>query len=250
MENKINEAPIGVIGLGDLGKKLATQLLLSNKTVKVFDVVGIQIHDIELEEAVDPQLERVNPQGHLNVSDDISELLQDCRIVHWAVPSDKLESLPALREDVYVVLHDSVMNNSTAAISERADMNRFVISHCLMNEDRRVIVSPEYGENIMIVEHFKEIGLAPKFMRVKNHDDMMARTQGIFALLISIGIGKTLDEHFRDGDLTPSAIELREAVKHRESKWTKATIHSILNNPELKTFINEILDEFLEIENI
>jgi hypothetical protein len=71
---------------------------------------------------------------------------------------------------------------------------------------------------------------------------MMARTQGIFALLIKLGIGEELDLRFSAGDLTPSATELRAAVKNREANWTPQTLQSILTNPELKPFVKEIAD--------
>jgi hypothetical protein len=133
------------------------------------------------------------------------------------------------------------MNNSFIALHRRPDKDQFVIAHCLMNDSKRVLVSTEFGDHARAKQHLNNIGLVPKDTTIAEHDKMMARSQGVFALLIELGIKKELDECFTAGNLTPSAIELRLAVTNREANWTKQTIESILENPQLKPFIEDMM---------
>lgn len=230
---------VGVIGLGDLGTRLVTQILLSNNKVITFDRTN---SNSSLNQAVDPSLSIDGDIKALLAGTSIEAVLSKCQIVHWAIPSNKLSELPLVPPHCIVILHDSVMHNSVLALRGRPDKSQFVIVHCLMNDRKRVLVSKEFGNHQAVSNHLREIGLLPKYINVKEHDAMMARTQGIFALLIKLGIGEELDLRFSAGDLTPSATELRAAVKNREANWTPQTLQSILTNPELKPFVKEIAD--------
>lgn len=235
--------PIGVIGLGNLGKKLVAQIVWSGGQVLVFDQ-EVQLETIrEGSSGIDPSLKLMNmPLGQCVVQTAKPvDIIQACPVMHWAVPSEHLE-LPPIPAGRTVVLHDSVMHSSTEAVRRRSDKAQFVIAHCLMNQDKRVIVSPESGNFLLVKDHFRAIGLIPKEMTAKDHDTMLARTQGVFALLIASGLGKELDSWFEAGDLTPSAMELRLAVRHRESRWTEDTLRSILRNSQLKNFTEHLAD--------
>lgn len=235
------QAPIGVLGFGDLGKRLAAQILSSGHAVMIFDPYIEMGKDHVFGKAVDPAVDLTN-LGVPTTEVSASGVLQRSHIVHWAVPSGKLDKLPMVPSDCTVVLHDSVMANSEMALGWREDNNQFVFAHCLMNDTGRVLVSNEHGNHQVVSEHFKDIGLAPKLISVKQHDTLMARTQGVLALIIQLGLREELDHGFAAGDLTPSALELREAVIKREANWTKHTLQSILSNPELKPFVDEMAE--------
>jgi hypothetical protein len=230
---------IGVIGLGDLGSRLVAQILLSGNKVIAFD----RSNSVQaFKQAVDPTLSVGSLSHIIQSATSMGEVLSKCQIVHWAIPSNKLGDLPLVSDSCIVVLHDSVMDNSVLALRERPDKSRLVIAHCLMNDDARVLVSNEFGNYKAVHKHLREVGLAPRYITTSEHDTMMARTQGIFALLIKLGIREELDLRFTAGDLTPSAIELRAAVTNREANWTRQTLQSILTNPKLAPFVKEMSD--------
>jgi prephenate dehydrogenase len=235
-----SDETIGVIGVGDLGKRLVVQLLLSGYQVKTYDPKPYK--EAQLKLAVDPRRITTNLDTKKIIKNTSENILNNCQIVHFAVPSIKLNQLPNVPDNCTVILHDSVMANSVNAYNKRKEKNNFVLAHCLMNDDGRVFVSSEFGKYKEIIKHLEHIGLEPKPTKVATHDSLMARTQGIFALLIGLGIRKELDDAFAKGDLTPSAVELHDAIINRESNWTDETIQSILNNPELKLFVAEISD--------
>lgn len=240
IDHEESKTSVGVIGLGDLGKRLVAQLLCSNYEVVAFDPTLMELEDIALSQGVDPAVNMSGSSSNQFRLVGINQMINTCKIVHWAVPSAKLSELPPVPQNCIVVLHDSVMTNSREAVMQRNDRDQFVIAHCLMNDSRRVFVDTEFGDNAAVMKHFEATGLSPKRTTVKAHDVLMARTQGVFALLIELGIREELDTGFAAGDLTPSAIELRSAVINREANWTARTLQSILGNPELKPFVNEI----------
>lgn len=238
MTERLENRPVGIIGMGDLGSRLATQELLSGNKILAFDIDPTIKYVPSL--AVDPELNATTLDGQAFSMASMADILRACGIVHWAVASSKLVSLPPVPKDCTVVLHDSVMNNSSIALNSRPENDQFVIAHCLMNDVKRVLVSTDFGDHKSVVLHLSNIGLNPKNTNVDEHDNVMARSQGVFALLIELGIREELDKDFAEGNLTPSALELRAAVVDREAKWTKQTIDSILGNPKLLPFVKEM----------
>lgn len=233
-------APVGVIGLGDLGKKLAAQVLAAGQEVRAFDPVESNRDSALFTRAVDPTLDVTRfDDAPFHVAE-VGEILKTCKLVHWAVPSRQLVQLPDVPADCTVILHDSVMANSAVALAQRPDAAQIVVAHCLMNEAGRVLVATEFGDHAEATRHFEDIGLSPRPTSVKAHDTLMTRTQGIFALLIELGLKEELDKAFAAGNLTPSALELRAALTHREARWTQQTLDSILGNPELAPFVDEL----------
>lgn len=241
MMEKLAQQPIGVLGLGDLGSRLAVQLLLQNNEVLASDPNTCSPH---LNGAIDPELEASTiDQSRLSVTD-TQNVLRSCRIVHWAVSSAQLCMLPPVPPTCIVVLHDSVMANSVGAIKQRQEKGRrFVVAHCLMNASKRVFVSTEFGNFTAINHHMRDIGLAPKNISAREHDGIMARTQGLLAFLLESGVKEELDRRFMAGDLVPSATELRTALINREVNWTSQTLQSILSNSQVRPFVQEMLDE-------
>ena len=240
MNEKIVDRPVGIIGLGDLGSRLTTQELLRGNNVLAFDDNSSARYLANL--AVDPSLDTSKVDVQLFSKASVEDILHRCRIVHWAVASRQLVSLETVPKDCTVVLHDSIMSNSIVALQDRADTSQFVIAHCLMNDKKRVLVSTEFGDFIAVKQHLVSIGLAPKDTTIEEHDTAMARSQGVFALLIELGIRDELDKGFAAGNLMPSAIELRAAMVNREANWTKQTIQSILGNPQLLPFVEDMKD--------
>ena len=243
---RLENRPVGIIGLGDLGGRLSTQILLSGYRVLAFDANPSVEYVPRI--AVDPELDTSTLDEQSFSITSMADILHACGIVHWAVASSQLENLPPVPKDCSVVLHDSVMNNSAIALNKRPEKDQFAIAHCLMNDVKRVLVSTDYGNYKCVSQHLSNIGLEPKDTTVSEHDRLMARSQGVFALLIELGIREELDKDFADGNLTPSALELRAAVVNREANWTKQTIDSILGNPKLLPFIDE-MSNLLKVDN-
>ncbi len=222
---------IGIIGLGDLGKRLAMQLVGSGLDVVAFDKRPIEVTELEL--AIDPNLivEQAD-KDNVEIVGTAGEVLEQSSIVHWAVQSLLLHELPnELPEDTLVILHDSVMNNSEVAVSDRGDTSKFCIVHCLVNSSLRVFIA---GDHQRAMGHFRAIGLKPKTTTAREHDRLIAHSQGLLATLIDMGVRSELEKAFADGDLTPSGEELHALLKHRELNWTASTLSSILANPALR----------------
>ena len=238
MIDRLENSPVGIIGLGNLGSSLATQELLSGNRVLAFDIDPSISYLPSLAVDSEQNIAALDEQALSMAS--TADILRACGIVHWAVASSHLVNLPPVPKDCTVVLHDSVMNNSSIALKDRPEKGQFVIAHCLMNDVKRVLVSTDFGDYRSVSLHLSDIGLNPKNTTVGEHDNVMARSQGVFALLIELGIRQELDKDFADGNLTPSALELRAAVVNREANWTKQTIDSILGNPKLLPFVKEM----------
>lgn len=228
---------IGIIGLGDLGKRLATQVASSGLDVIAFDKHSIELLDAEL--AIDPMLNVGHTErDKVEIASTLDEVVRQSPLIHWAVQSSFLHELPSvLPDDTIVILHDSVMNNSEVAISERSDASKFCIVHCLVNNRRRVFIA---GDNQRAIEHFRAIGLEPKITTVREHDRLLAHSQGLLATLVDIGVRSELERAFAEGDLTPSGEELHALLEHRELNWTASTLSSILKNPELRELKSKI----------
>ncbi len=222
--------PIGVIGLGDLGGQLTSWITDAGLEAVTFD-------NDETKIIKNPNVLRLSSS---------QQVLARCSIVHWAVPSEILIELDDIISDTIVVLHDSVMSNSQTAINDRKDSDSFVVAHALMNQDKRIFV--EESENSeLVIRHFGRIGLNPKLTTVKDHDNLMAHSQGLVALLVSAGLVDLLGKTARDGDVTPSAVEFLRFLENRKLKWTPTTIRSILSNPELKQVAEDVLGTTLSV---
>lgn len=217
--------PVGILGLGDLGSQLATQIAHAG-----FDIIALDRNNNKTIE--DPKV---------RIAQSEAEVLEHCLIVHWAIPSRLLSNLNDTSENATVILHDSVMNNSLLALNERNDGNNFAIAHCLMNDAKRVFIASNGSHSEGAMLHFESIGLSPKLVTIRDHDALMARSQGILASLIKLGLRNELDLASQNGDLTPSADELHRVLMNRELNWTPSTFESILANPELRRVAKDIV---------
>lgn len=228
----MKQEAIGILGLGDLGKRLAIQVASAGFLVTTYSRSPTDIADFT--DAVDPGLVvSQSALDRIHIANSAEHVLDSCSIIHWAIPSAALESLPDLKPyDTTVVLHDSVTSTSERALTERNDRDKFVIAHCLINARRRVIVTTQHDE---AVAHFQRINLEPLVMSIREHDSLLAHSQGIAAILIHLGIKDELESAYHDGNLTPSGEELLGLLQNRQLNWTKNTMQSILSNPELGT---------------
>lgn len=215
---------IGILGLGDLGSQLATQIASVG-----FDVVAF---DKDKKTIEDPKI---------RIAQSEAEVLENCSIVHWAIPSRSLNELSDGLENVTVILHDSVMNNSRLVLNERNDSGSFAIAHCLMNDAKRVFIASDGSHSEDVMQHFESIGLSPKLTTIRDHDVLMAHSQGILASFMELGLRNELDHASRNGDLTPSADELHGVLMNRELNWTQSTLESIMANPELERVAERIV---------
>ncbi len=232
IERPTEQPTVGLLGYGDLGRRLAMQALWSGYNVLVYDPMVPA--DLPSGEPLDPNMRKPTAGiiGKLTVVHCAQAVLDASSVVHWAVSSRHLPSLPEVSADKIVILHDSVMHTSVQAVRKRTDAARFAIAHCLTNPEKRVFVLDDRHAQT-IYEHFESLGLSPKVISAKDHDKLMARTQGPLALLINAGLREYLARQEALGNLTPSGKHQKDALDDRAARWTKETIDSILRNPEL-----------------
>jgi hypothetical protein len=155
---------------------------------------------------------------------------------------DDMEYIPP---GVKLILHDSVMHNSVAAVEKlraRGVKSEIAIIHCLVNPERTVAIAKDYNNALWISEHIRSIGLSPQSLTIKDHDTLMAHSQAPLAILCQLLVPK-LDSYAARGLLTPSAQALRSALENRASNWTEAALQTILSNPMLP----DLLDEMREV---
>jgi len=225
---------IGVVGLGDLGGQIVRQNVWCGVDVVGYDkkCSGTPVNGDGLS-GIDPHLRGAvgDNLGSLSMSSSVTKVIELTDMTHWAVPSTELDSVPDISEsDKTIVLHDSVMSNSKHATRDRRDAGNFVIAHCLMNEERKVILAEGFGPVGRVNDHMSSLGLDVVRMSIEEHDRMMAESQGEYARLIIERL-TDLRALYSKGLLTPSSKELLAALEHREGKWTLATLESILSNP-------------------
>lgn len=202
---------IGIIGAsGDLGSQLMAR-------VKEY---GFQVRPYS----------RSDPRNRLEA------VMRECSIIHVCAPIAAVKSLPPTTATI--VLHDSVMHTSKRASTQYLG-GHAAVAHMLMNTGEAVIVASDAPHHDTVAHHFATIGLVPQSMTIREHDHMMARSQAPLALLCKVLL-PYLYEQADKGLLTPSGQLLADTLRSRELAWTGTTIHSILQNPELRTFMDDM----------
>lgn len=234
---------IGIVGAqGDLGSKLALQAGSAFENIYIFDTSQ---NIRRAEKAIDPTLETSAANGQLTTMDSLEELLDTCVVVHWAAPIGQVESIPRLPLSSMLVLHDSVMNNSLEAEQKLRDNKEIVgqiaVTHCLMNDERTVVVATDLRETDRLVKHVTELGLRPELMTAKEHDSIMAHSQALFAIICRL-YRQELEEYGKRGVLTSSGRRLLTAMEDNDSRWTSTTLSAIASNPELSSVIRSMLE--------
>ena len=223
---------IGIVGFGELGSRLAGQIISSGQAIMVYEENPARRNLNQIEKDM---LKRPMTATDIKVhfATNISCVLKNCSIVHFAISAKTVE-LPTLRDGQIGILHDSVMTSSLNSAKLRADKSQLVIAHCLMNSAGRVFMARDFGEeaNLKIAaQHFTEIELEPKFTTVEEHDRLMAKSQALTLSLVRTGVHDELKQAAVDNDLTPSGEQILHSLNHIEMIWTPETIASLLKNP-------------------
>ncbi len=233
---------LGIVGLDSLGSKLRMQAEAHGISTIGFSVWPPEVAESAIDDAVDIS---VVPSEPVLVGS-LEQLVSEVSTVHWCARAEtSLGSLKALPKSKTLVLHNSTMAESVRVretLLERPSiLGDIAIVHCLMNEEANVAVANDFGKVDKIVNDFSKLGLNHKIIGYQEHDYIMAHSQGIFALLIEMGMGDWLKEWGYEGMLVRSSREAQAALTHRESKWTKPTIKSILDNEHIVEFAEKIL---------
>ncbi len=231
---------VGIIGhRGNLGAQMAVQVMAHYETVLGYDIRTMQ--ECLPQHGIDPTLVASDVPPIIQDTRRIEPLLHKAEIVHWCAPSNQLEHVDALRPDRLVILHDSVMATSIdhARTAHSKGLGRFAVVHCLMNSHAKVVIASDVGEPDAAEEHIRSLGLSPVRMTIAEHDHMMARSQAVLSVLVKTILPDLL-QYEEQGLLTQSAHELLRSLQHRESRWTPATIATMLANPELGTLMEEL----------
>lgn len=205
------EQTIGIIGAsGDLGSQLAAR----------YKAYGFTLLEY----------------SRLSQSAGLDELQRKSTMIHVCAPVEAVRTLS--KTDAIIVLHDSVMHTSKQASDHYLDGQGGIV-HMLMNNTNTVIVASDAPHHDELTQHLKTIGLSPQSMTIQEHDYLIARSQAPLALLCKTLL-PYLYEQANQGLLTPSGQLLADTLRSRELVWTDATVHSILQNPELQTLIDDM----------
>ncbi len=229
---------IGIVGAaGDLGRKLTLQACAHFDVVLTYDTNSDYAAAAQ---GVDPALKPDSAKCQPEVMNSLDELLRKATIIHWAAPLSATSQITSLAPGARLILHDGVMANSRAVAENLANDNVSVV-HCLMNDERTVVVASDVGDSEHITAHLVQLGLSPILLTQKEHDSIMAISQGLFAVICAELNGNLKDLDKR-GLLTPSGKRLQVAMDHNESHWTSTTLASALSNKELAQVLRHILE--------
>lgn len=231
----MSKDPIGIIGLGELGTRLATQIISSGRTVLAYD--KNQNHKIKLAKNMYKKSTSTANVEKLFLFTTLENVLKNCKIIHLAIPAGAAKNLPPMRKNQIAILHDSVMTSSFHAAKQHPDKSQFIIAHCLMNSAGRVMIAQDFGKKSrqdIAAQHFRGINLRPKLTTIVEHDRLMAKSQGLALLLKKSGVYDDLKRAADDHDLTPSGEEILHLLNHLELNWTEETITSLLKNPYIQ----------------
>lgn len=217
MNNTIHT--VGVVGAaGDLGSQLVTLLKDTGHHVKTV--------------------------ANRKDTTTVAQLMDECDIVHFCIPSTGFKDIPAPRSHQVIVLHDSVMATSVHIDSVHF-ANKANHVHMLMNDSKTVVMDELNPDTTVLEQHFTALGLNPVTMSVAQHDYIMSRSQAPLALLVALLL-PDLDEWQKQGVLTPSGSALLTALEARAAQWTPATIDALFANPQLHGFIDDLRDSINE----
>lgn len=229
-----------IIGCGDLGSPLANTTLKAGLYPVIYDRDAQAIKRFEgtCRYTRDPSLlvDNQSLECAYSVCDDPKNLADIDGIVNFAVPASSLEAFPALGNAQLGIMHDSVMTSSYTAIQERDDSDRrkYSIAHLLMNQHDRAILDPEHGDVHMVKDYLQRLGLNVLLMSYREHDQMMACSQGaMLKLMVRYGHTLRLLQAAQILKERPILRDLNHSLLARNAQWTDATIMSIMRNPHV-----------------
>jgi prephenate dehydrogenase len=237
MDQKMNS--IAIVGAaGSLGSVVSRYCADSKQTVKLL-LVDENVEKLEtLQKEFDYISITVLSSSEFNL-----EALTTCDIIHWCIPLSAISNYPLqnLTTSTLSVFHDSVMSRSQNVINTLGLSNACAV-HMLMNTSETVVIDNNSPCATATELHFATLTLSPIRLSVNNHDLLLAKSQSMVALLCHEYLGE-LAESNKLGLLTPSGEELLHALKHRESRWTKPTLDSLLANPMLEKTLTQLLNK-------
>ena len=159
--------------------------------------------------------------------------------IHLCIPAGALDEYAWLqREPATIVLHDSVMNTSVMA-NHAYFGGQATVVHMLMNANKSVVIEHSSNKRDNVAGLFTHMGLSPTVLSAPEHDQIMAVSQAPLALLCQV-IHTPIKRYREMGLLTASGEELERALDARSAKWTPATIQSLLQNPQLRTLVDDM----------
>ena len=167
------------------------------------------------------------------------QLQKKATIIHICAPLHAVSLGLDESSDHIIVLHDSVMDTSHRWNRTHLQGKGNIV-HFLMNSEKTIIIAKQSPHKALLSAHFTDLGFHPVILTIKQHDELMARTQAPLALL-SKTLAPFIEETFAQGLLTDSGKSLREVLHSRQTKWTEATIESILRNPQLKGLLKDMV---------
>lgn len=244
---------IGIIGVGDLGQRLAVQACSIPSKVFVYDRVPRKIPKKVV--GIDPD---IHQKAMLSLPEWVSsmdEVIDSADVVHFtAAPlRQAAQSLTRLPGDSLLVFHSSVMDESMREIDRLQGVSgitgSLAVVHCLMNPRRTVLVNPDAGETDRVSSHLSSLGLRPVEMTTAEADHISAVSQAPMAMLHT-NFGCELEDFDRQGFLTPSGHDLVTALNARAANWTEQTLRTILSNPAIgPSLLDRMKDMIYEQQN-
>lgn len=228
------ESIIGIQGAaGKLGRRWKWQAALSGN-VLCYDIAEPNSENGII--GIDPNVQATEElAGRIEWTSSINELMRRSTRVIWCAPLDTISGLDEL--DGALDLQSSTMALSHHKKAQIQSEGQFAgainVLHPAMNPHDRIFVSSGSDDIDGTVQFLRKNVLSPKVMDYKDHDKLMARTQGKCALMCLDDL-EELKAYAEAGDLPPSGTELIiPLAKSREASWTGPTLDAIFGNPEL-----------------
>ncbi len=222
------------VGFGDLGQPLTNKARKSGFYPVIYDRDPQVIAEYRAASDSSRTVANQPISDEFAVCDDLEELVCISGVVNFAVPASALQEFPVLGDSQLGIMHDSVMSSSYNAIHGRGDGDRhkYSIAHLLMNRHERAILDPEHGDVQKVNDYLQRLGLSVILMGYKEHDQMMAQSQGaMLGLMVRYGHTLRLLQAAQLLEERPVLKDLDNSLKTRNAEWTDATIESIMRNP-------------------
>ncbi|HSX00060.1 MAG TPA: hypothetical protein VLH38_03430 [Patescibacteria group bacterium] len=235
-----SDSRVGIIGAGgELGRWMTIQAASHGADVAVCDTRELVPTDfLDVTSRLD-RISTLTDMRAITIYPDLQEVVKASEIIHWCAPLEALGelALAAVGETKLIMLHSSVMAKSTEAMQQIHERGLgAAIIHCLVNEERTVVIGDGSDHDERVTTHFKDIGLRPVSMSTSEHDQLMARTQAPLALLLPLL--PELQARKEQGLLTPSASVLLSTLAEVKGRWTPLTVRTLLENPHLPTLMD------------
>lgn len=243
-----------VVGCGDLGGSLINEGLQQGGCVSFYDTnpESVDFFMRRFTATVDPTVQ-ISPDLHdstrLSQCGDGLELAERPGPLHFAIPAQAVLDFAGVKLPDGGFMHDSVMTSSRVIwelIDERGgDTHNLSVVHFLMNDARKVILDPAYGDVEQAERHLQDLHMDVRYLEADEHDAMMSETQGaMLKLMLDYALKLRL---LNQGGLLrgPGPLtDLNKVLAGRFATWTDETIRSVADNPHLDIAPGDV-EEFL-----